>query len=171
MGTSESKRTRQVAALPYRFDEDGLRVLLVTSRETQRWIIPKGWPMKGKKPHRAAEREALEEAGVRGRVDRRAIGRYEAWKRLSDHFVLTTVKVFPLEVQRQRKKWREQAERRYAWFRAEDAADLVEEPGLRTLIRSFAEGAAKVRAKLGAKSGGGGAGIGLRDVPAAQGGA
>jgi 8-oxo-dGTP pyrophosphatase MutT (NUDIX family) len=141
------QRTRQIAALPYRFDEDGLRVLLVTSRETRRWIIPKGWPMKGKKAHRAAEKEALEEAGVKGRVGRKAIGSYEAWKRLTDHFVLCTVKVYPLQVERQRKTWREQTERRFAWVPAEDAADLVDEPGLRTIIRSFAEGAAKARAK------------------------
>lgn len=144
MATADAKKSRQVAALPYRFDDGELRVLLVTSRETQRWIIPKGWPMKGKKPHRAAEREALEEAGVTGRIDRKSIGSYEAWKRLTDHFVLCTVKVFPLEVREQRKKWREQSERRAVWCKAQDAADLVDEPGLRTIIRAFAEGAAQV---------------------------
>ena len=127
----------QVAALPYRLEGDEVRILLVTSRGTRRWIIPKGWPMKGKKPHRAAEREALEEAGAKGRVSRLPIGRYEAWKRLSAHFILCTVDVFPLEVHRQRKSWLEQHERHAAWFRAEDAADLVEEPGLRSLIRTF----------------------------------
>ena len=144
MASPDAKKSRQVAALPYRFDDGELRVLLVTSRETQRWIIPKGWPMKGKKPHRAAEREALEEAGVKGRIDRKSIGRYEAWKRLTDHFVLCTVKVYPLEVREQRKKWREQTERRAVWFKAQDAADLVDEPGLRTIIRAFADGAAQV---------------------------
>ncbi|WP_293854951.1 NUDIX hydrolase [uncultured Alsobacter sp.] len=144
MGSPDAKKSRQVAALPYRFEEGELRVLLVTSRETQRWIIPKGWPMKGKKPHRAAEREALEEAGVKGRIDRRAIGHYEAWKRLTDHFILCNVKVYPLEVREQRKKWREQGERRAVWFKAVDAADLVDEPGLRTIIRAFAQGAAQV---------------------------
>lgn len=144
MASPDAKKTRQVAALPYRFDGGELRVLLVTSRETQRWIIPKGWPMKGKKPHRAAEREALEEAGVKGRIDRKSIGRYDAWKRLTDHFILCSVKVYPLEVREQRKKWREQTERRAVWFKALDAADLVDEPGLSTIIRAFAQGAAQV---------------------------
>ena len=130
---------QQVAALPYRVIDGELRILLVTSRGTQRWIIPKGWPMKGKKPHRVAELEALEEAGAKGRVRRRPIGQYEAWKRLTDHFILCTVDVFPLEVKRQRKRFREQRQRLFGWFRAEDAADLVEEPGLRTLIRAFSD--------------------------------
>lgn len=72
------KEPVQVAALPYRFIGDELRILLVTSRGTRRWIIPKGWPMKGKKAHRAAEREALEEAGAKGRVSRLPIGSYES---------------------------------------------------------------------------------------------
>lgn len=130
---------QQVAALPYRVLDGEVRILLVTSRSTRRWIIPKGWPMKGKKPYRVAELEALEEAGVKGRVQRRPVGQYEAWKRLEDHFILCTVDVYPLEVQRQRKRWLEQRERSAGWFRAEDAADLVEEPGLRSLIRTFSE--------------------------------
>ncbi len=135
-----SAQGQQVAALPYRVIDGELRILLVTSRGTQRWIIPKGWPKKGKKPHRVAELEALEEAGAQGRVQRAPIGQYEAWKRLADHFILCTVDVFPLEVRNQRKRFLEQQERRAGWFRAEDAADLVEEPGLRSLIREFSDG-------------------------------
>ena len=67
----------QYGALPYRLDDDGsVEVLLVTSRETKRWIIPKGWPIKGLKPSKAAAREAYEEAGVRGRIAGRAFGHY-----------------------------------------------------------------------------------------------
>ena len=59
----------QVAALPLTIGEDGVtRVLLLTSRETRRWVIPKGWPMKGCKPYEAAAQEALEEAGVTGQA-------------------------------------------------------------------------------------------------------
>jgi ADP-ribose pyrophosphatase YjhB (NUDIX family) len=39
-------------------------VLLVTSRETGRWIIPKGGPIKGFKPAKTAAREAYEDAGA-----------------------------------------------------------------------------------------------------------
>ena len=50
--------------------------MLVTSRGRQRWIIPKGWPHKGRAPHRSAAREAFEEAGVVGKVRRRPVGTF-----------------------------------------------------------------------------------------------
>src|ERR671916_612595 len=60
---------QQIGALPFTRDNAGrVQVMLVTSRETRRWVIPKGWPMQGKKPHRAAKLEAFEEAGLLGRV-------------------------------------------------------------------------------------------------------
>ena len=67
----------QVAALPVRRKGDGdIEVLLITSRKTNRWIIPKGWPMKGKKRHEAAAQEALEEAGISGHVHKKPLGSY-----------------------------------------------------------------------------------------------
>src|ERR1700755_1994635 len=67
----------QFAALPFQIAPDGLRVLLLTSRETRRWIIPKGWPIRGMKPREVAAREAFEEAGLVGRVaGKRSIGSY-----------------------------------------------------------------------------------------------
>lgn len=132
------KPRKQVAALPIRFDGEGrLRVLLVTSRETQRFIIPKGWPMKGCKDHRAAAIEAREEAGVIGRVHKKPVGSYNYWKRRDNHFDLCRVKVFPLEFQRQLPDWREKSQRRGAWLLADEAADLVDDPGLIEIIRNL----------------------------------
>ena len=125
--------------MPIRRAADGsLEILLVTSRTTRRWIVPKGWPIKGMKDYDAAAREALEEAGVVGSVGKRAAGRYDYWKRLADHFVLCTVKLYLLEVQRQLPIWIEQGQRHCQWFKPEDAADLVDEPGLSSLIRTIA---------------------------------
>jgi 8-oxo-dGTP pyrophosphatase MutT (NUDIX family) len=132
----------QVAALPYRL-ADGLEVLLVTSRETGRWVIPKGWPMKGKAPHQAAAREALEEAGVTGRIGAQSIGAYHYAKRLSNGAALDCiVHVYPLAVRRQRASWPEKAERIGHWFPAREAARAVHEPTLAALIESFAAAAA-----------------------------
>ena len=65
----------QYGALPYRFTHDAaLEILLLTTRRSKRWIIPKGWPIKGLRPAKSAAREALEEAGVRGRVGAKSIG-------------------------------------------------------------------------------------------------
>lgn len=145
---AEKRPPVQVAALPYRIVDGEAEVLLVTSRGTRRWIIPKGWPIKGKKNHRVAELEAFEEAGAQGQVARRPFGQYEAWKRLSDHFVLCTVEVYPLQVRRQRKSWLEQGQRRTLWFKILDAADIVEEPGLRSVIRDFAASLSREEAGL-----------------------
>ncbi len=67
----------QYAALPYRITKPGvLEFMLITSRGTGRWIIPKGWPMKGRKPPKAAAREAFEEAGLRGEIGGKAVGSF-----------------------------------------------------------------------------------------------
>lgn len=125
----------QIAALPVRRSRDGsIEVLLITSRETRRWIIPKGWPMKGLKDHKAAAREAEEEAGVKGAIRKEPIGSYSYWKRRTAHFELCQVKVYLLEVQDQLKQWREQHQREAQWFSAREAADRVDEPGLREII-------------------------------------
>src|SRR5437868_11388014 len=100
---------RQVAALPFRHQDGRAEVLLVTSRETRRWVIPKGWPMKGRKPHASAAREALEEAGLIGKVGKTPIGTYRYDKRLKGgEATPCAVEVFPLEVKSQRKHWPEQ---------------------------------------------------------------
>ncbi|MHB2169289.1 NUDIX hydrolase [Alsobacter sp. R-9] len=130
---------RQYAALPWRLRKGRMRILLVTSRETRRFILPKGWPIEGLKPHRVAEREALEEAGVTGRIERQPIGAYAAWKRMPGTFLLCAVEVYPLEVRDERARWPERSERERLWVEAEDAADLVDEPGLASLLRRVAQ--------------------------------
>ncbi len=129
---------RQVAALPFRKTASGeIEILLITSRETGRFIIPKGWPMKRLSDSDAAAREAYEEAGVVGKVRRKPIGEYRYWKRLERSFELLAVDVYPLEVETQRAEWPEKNARRSGWLPQEDAATLVDEPGLVTLIRNF----------------------------------
>lgn len=129
---------KQVAALPVRLDADGrLRVLLITSRKTRRFIIPKGWPMKGRKDHQAAAIEAREEAGVIGRIHKKPIGSYMSWKRRPDHFDLCRVRVFVLEFRHQLPDWRERGQRRGTWLLVEDAADLVDDPGLGDILRAL----------------------------------
>ena len=129
----------QVGALPYRLSP-GLEILLVTSRETGRWVIPKGWPMKSKSRREAAAVEALEEAGVEGRATRKPLGDFEYVKILaSGDAQPCRVSVFALEVTRQRETWREKGQRTTEWFPWERAFDAVSEPGLKRLIRKFAK--------------------------------
>lgn len=129
----------QYAALPWRISKnEGVEILLVTSRETRRWVIPKGWPMKGRKPHITAALEAMQEAGLHGKIERKKIGEYMYDKRLkNDIVVLCLVDVYPLQVLRQRNKWHEQDQRSIHWFPFKIASSRVDEIELRDLILSF----------------------------------
>lgn len=133
---------RQIAVLPYRTPggagEASPMILLITSRETRRWIVPKGNPMKGLAPHEAAAVEAKEEAGVVGEVRPTALGSYRYLKRRgSGASVWAVVDVFPLAVTEELRTWDEQHERERRWFSPAEAADAVDEPDLAALIREF----------------------------------
>ncbi len=136
--TEEAEARRQIGALPFRSLPDGAYdVLLVTSRESRRWVIPKGWPMKGRKPYEAAQQEAYEEAGLIGHIGKRPLGFYLYEKRLKNRdSVLCQVKVFPLEVRKQLNRWPEQHQRELRWFAPAEAAEAVSEPGLSAIIRA-----------------------------------
>jgi 8-oxo-dGTP pyrophosphatase MutT (NUDIX family) len=135
---SAAEERRQYAALPYRCN-DGVEILLISSRETRRWVLPKGWPMKGRKPHAAAAREAMEEAGLIGKISHRALGVYHYNKRLKNGAnVWCEVVVFPMRVEKQRKSWPEKDQRTTRWFPLADAADAVAEPDLKAVILAFA---------------------------------
>lgn len=137
---AKHRSARQFGALPWRLSEGNTReVMLLTSRETHRWVIPKGWPMKGRKPPEIAAQEAYEEAGLIGRiVNRRPLGNYHYEKRLAKRAILCEVRVFLFRVERQLDDWPEKNEREKRWFDANDAADLVEEGGLAEIISRFA---------------------------------
>ncbi len=128
---------QQYAALPFRRAEL-IEIMLITSRETRRWIIPKGWPMKGRRPRGTAAREAMEEAGISGDVAKAPVGSYTYIKRgLGGQSWPCKVDVFPLEVRVERKQWRERLQRTREWFSYIEAAEAVEEPDLKSLILGF----------------------------------
>ena len=147
--TSKVADLIQVAALPVRIGDDGsAQALLLTSRDTKRWVIPKGWGMKGRKPWEAAAQEALEEAGVVGRPRKKPIGSYVYFKRRRAHFDVCRVDVYVLAFAKQLKTWREKGQRETKWFALGEAADLVEEPGLVALLQKLdAKGLGKLKPK------------------------
>ena len=133
---------RQIAAFPYRTAggaiDAAVSVLLVTSRESRRWVIPKGNATPGLAPHVAAAVEAEEEAGVRGVVCPTPLGSYRYRKRKgSGASLMLDVDVFPLAVSQELSEWKEQGQRERRWFNLAEAASVVEEPDLADLIRTF----------------------------------
>jgi 8-oxo-dGTP pyrophosphatase MutT (NUDIX family) len=132
-------KRRQVAALPWRGEGEALRLLLVSSRETRRWVIPKGWPMKDKPDFAAAAQEAYEEAGLDGVIAEQPVGDYEYLKRLKSGAArLVKVDVFPLKVTGEHATWPEKGQRTLRWMEPVEAALAVQEPQLRDLIARFA---------------------------------
>lgn len=128
----------QFAALCYRKRKDETQILLVTSRGTGRWILPKGWPMDGMTPAGAAEQEAWEEAGVSGKLKNICVGLYSSVKLLDDGLEAPcVVAVFPLKVTSLADDFPEAGERRRKWFSPKKAASMVLEPELQHLLRSF----------------------------------
>lgn len=130
---------QQVGALPYRIGPDGdVEVLLITSRGTGRWIIPKGNPIKGLKAHQVAAREAFEEAGIGGAPSSKSLGKFYFEKqRPGQSETETEVTVYPLLVTEQFQDWPERRQRKRRWLSPIAASHLVEDAGLKRILQIF----------------------------------
>ena len=140
----------QYGALPYRFTPtEALEILLVTTRRSKRWIIPKGWPIKGLRPAKSAAREAFEEAGVRGKIGAKSVGLFNYDKLLDEEGIQFNceVKVFPLLVKRQSENWPEIEQRLVQWVEPDKAVSMIKEPELKKLIATFAKRVAAAASK------------------------
>lgn len=128
----------QFGALCYRVRKGKLQFLLVTSRRTKRWIVPKGWPMGGQTATEAAATEAFEEAGVEGKISPVCLGLYHYTKgREGDDLLPCIVAVFPLKVTREHDDYREKNQRARKWFSRKKAAAAISDPEMRHIINSF----------------------------------
>lgn len=139
MGRKKASRHRQqYGALCWRLDKGKPRILLVTSRGTGRWIIPKGWPVKGEDGPGSALVEAWEEAGVKGKAGSSPLGRYSYPKALdSGDAIDLEVEVWPVKVEKLARRFPERKQRRRKWFSPKKAADKVQEKALARMILAF----------------------------------
>ncbi|MEM9579544.1 MAG: NUDIX hydrolase [Pseudomonadota bacterium] len=138
VGAKKTGMRTQFGAIPYRLRNGKPEILLVTSRRTKRWILPKGWPMDGATPAQSAAREAYEEAGVEGRVYEASIGMYTYTKTLGGEKTLPcAVMVYPLKVKTICEAYPEKAQRRRKWFKPADAAKQVREVELAHVLKTF----------------------------------
>lgn len=127
----------QFAALPYRQTHDGVELLLVTSRQSGRWLIPKGWPLKNGDPISTVIAEAWEEAGLRGEVGPNPLGEYIYRKELdAGHEVRCRVVVYPFAVSSMAQDYPEAGIRKREWVSTDEAAKRVHETGLRDFLRN-----------------------------------
>jgi 8-oxo-dGTP pyrophosphatase MutT (NUDIX family) len=138
-------RTRQVAALPWRQRNGDVEFLLVTTRTTRRWVIPKGWPMDDRADHQAAEQEALEEAGIVGHVAPLPMGQFNYLKVAdSGRSRMLKVDVYPLHVTDELENWMEKLHRERRWVSRSEAIAIAGEPELVGIFRNFDAVAADV---------------------------
>jgi 8-oxo-dGTP pyrophosphatase MutT (NUDIX family) len=149
----KSRDRTQFAALPFRIGTTGrLEIMLLTSRETGRWVIPKGWPIKGLKPREVAAREAYDEAGLVGSItSKRPIGIYHYEKRFAEGGLLCEVRVFLFRVDQQLEDWPEKGQRETRWIDPAEAAALVNEGGLAEVVRLASHQPQRLTRKAGAR--------------------
>lgn len=128
----------QFAALCYRIVDGKIQVLVITSRGTGRWIIPKGWPIDAKTPAKSAAIEAYEEAGAEGKSFDTCLGVFSYTKTVgADAGLPCLAMVFPLKVKKMHTRYPEKHERKRKWVSIKKAAKLIDEPELRQIILTF----------------------------------
>ena len=133
-----NKEIRQVGALCFQIiPKENPKVLLITSRRSQRWIIPKGWPIKGLKSYKVAEQEAFEEAGASGTAFDFCLGSYSYIKKLDQGVRKCIVYVYPLKVENLISDHDEAHERSRKWVNISNATELLSEPELKDILKNF----------------------------------
>jgi len=136
--SQEHKALFQVAAIPFKYEPDSLKVLLLTTRKTGKWIVPKGWPIEGLNFSQSAEQEALEEAGVKGLISKDPIGDFIYHKKIAPRRkVPCTVVTYGLHVTDQMSEWIEKGQREILWCSLLGAAKKVKNTGLRDIFRNI----------------------------------
>jgi 8-oxo-dGTP pyrophosphatase MutT (NUDIX family) len=146
-GKSTTAILHQAGVIAYRVKSGAIQVLLITSRDTGRWIIPKGNISSGSTPAKAAEREAYEEAGIKGTIIGSVpLGFYTYFKQLRpiEQSIATTVEVYLLRTDERSRKWPEKGQRNRSWVSLEDAISRIQEPGVVPLLRRVTECASKL---------------------------
>ncbi len=139
----------QSAAVAYRWRKKAVECVLVTSRGTGRWVLPKGMIDSGRDGRITAATEAFEEAGVEGSVASKRIGRYTYKKIELKGGEVCRVEVFPMEVTKVYDEWPERSDRERLWVPVKAAAKLVDEKKLKKLLRRFAHEMEKKAKKAG----------------------
>jgi 8-oxo-dGTP pyrophosphatase MutT (NUDIX family) len=149
------RKARQVAALPWRLaDDGGLEFLLVTSRTSKHWLLPKGWPIPGKSGLESALQEAFEEAGIQAKGPDTPIGRYAFIKVLHDTTELPcTMAVYAVGNVEELAEWPEKGQRDRMWFTQAEAVSIAFDFNLSLFLSTVTYDRKRKRLKLDDKGG------------------
>jgi len=138
LGQSKRDLRTQFGALCFRTKDKKTEVLIIRSRRSKRWIIPKGWPMKNETPARAAATEAYQEAGVKGTIYDQCLGGYSYTKVMDRGQNLPVmVMVYPIKVKRLLTEYPERIQRSRKWVSLKKAAEKLSDPELAALVARF----------------------------------
>lgn len=127
----------QFSALCFQLRRGKSEILLITSRRTGRWIVPKGWPIDGLTPAASAAQEAWEEAGVTGQAYDQCLGLYSYSKLVGGEGLPIVTMIYPVKVESLADTFPEEGQRIRKWFSPKTAANLVAEPELSRIINDF----------------------------------
>jgi 8-oxo-dGTP pyrophosphatase MutT (NUDIX family) len=131
---------KQFGAVPFRVRRGRIEVMLVTARDGKRWLVPKGWPMK-RGPRYTARKEAFEESGVKGKVQRKPLGTLKYRKKIRSRRTKVNLRLYPLAVKKQVRRFPERKQRLRRWFSLKRAVERCRDPGLGRLLRRIKKAA------------------------------
>jgi 8-oxo-dGTP pyrophosphatase MutT (NUDIX family) len=133
MGRKISKILQQSGVIPYRVHNENIEILLITTRDRQNWVIPKGGICKGMSPPASAAKEAWEEAGIIGQVDINKLGAYKYRKRGK----IYQVHMYLLLVDMLSEEYPEAGQRQREWLDISIAIQLVKQNSLKRILKVF----------------------------------
>ena len=123
----------QSGVIPYIRTDGDLKIILITNKTTNKWVIPKGIIEEGLSAYESAEKEAFEEAGIRGKVYKKSIGTYE-YEKWGGRCI---VEVFPCKVKSVDDEWDEMYIRQRKWFPVKKALKKLKNKQLQEILIKY----------------------------------
>ncbi len=116
----------RVGVLPYFWLQGELRIVVVSSRDGDRWVLPKGRPKSGLSRRALARLEAWEEAGVDGIF--KPVRPINVFIRRGAR--RQSLRLYPLRVHSLAEDWPEQQDRQRCLVSAFEAQRMLSDPGM-----------------------------------------
>jgi 8-oxo-dGTP pyrophosphatase MutT (NUDIX family) len=126
-------RTIQYGVLPYIQSANKVKLVLITSRKSKNWIVPKGNRILKKSKHATALQEAFEEAGLRGRLSEGD----EMHFKIKSNGKQVMLILYPMRVEKMLRVWPEKGQRKRVVVNRHKAVKIVGWPNFRRKLKSW----------------------------------